>query len=70
MLHFFVEEEDQNAYFRLLKELVKEGGHVIIAVFNLQGAEKCSGLPVFRSADRAVRVLRKWVAVKLRREES
>ena len=28
------------------------------------------GLPVFRSADRAVRVLRKWVDVKLRREES
>lgn len=28
------------------------------------------GLPVFRSADRAVRVLRKWVDVKLRRESS
>ena len=28
------------------------------------------GLPVFRSADQAVRVLRKWVDVKLRRESS
>ena len=31
---------------------------------------EAGGLPVFRSADRAVRVLRKWVDVKLRRSES
>lgn len=48
VLHFFNEAEDQDTYFELVRNLVKSGGHVIIATFNLDGAEKCSGLPVFR----------------------
>ena len=48
VLHFFTEEKEQIAYFELLSKLVKVGGYVIIAVFNLDGATKCSGLPVFR----------------------
>ncbi len=48
VLHFFNEIGEQDAYFSLLKKLVKQNGFVIIAVFNLDGAEKCSGLPVFR----------------------
>ncbi len=48
VLHFFTEESDQKAYFKLLNNLVSPGGFVIIAVFNLNGATKCSGLPVFR----------------------
>jgi len=48
VLHFFNESEEQNAYFHLLRKLVKIEGYVIIAAFNLEGAEKCSGLPVFR----------------------
>ncbi|MDH5399746.1 MAG: class I SAM-dependent methyltransferase [Cyclobacteriaceae bacterium] len=48
VLHFFNKKEEQDAYFKLLRKLVKPGGYVIIAVFNLQGATKCSGLPVFR----------------------
>jgi len=48
VLHFFTEEADQNAYFRLLKNLVHKYGYVILAEFNLASAEKCSGLPVHR----------------------
>ena len=48
VLHFFVEKKDKDAYFTLLKEKVKKNGFVILAEFNLEGAEKCSGLPVCR----------------------
>lgn len=48
VLHFFNDIEDQNTYFNLVKTLVKDNGFVIIATFNLNGATKCSGLPVYR----------------------
>jgi len=48
VLHFFQDKGSQDAYFNLLRKLVKNGGYVIIAAFNLNGASKCSGLPVFR----------------------
>lgn len=48
VLHFFNHKEEQEAYFNLLRKLVKGNGYVIIAAFNLNGAEQCSGLPVFR----------------------
>ena len=48
VLHFFNEKVEQDTYFKLLNKLVKKGGFVIIAAFNLNGATKCSGLPVFR----------------------
>lgn len=48
VLHFFLTKEEQDAYFNLLKKVVKNGGFVIIAVFALEGAEKCCGLPLQR----------------------
>ena len=48
VLHFFQDATSQDAYFNLLRKLVRKDGYVIIAAFNLNGAEKCSGLPVFR----------------------
>ncbi|MDP3352398.1 MAG: class I SAM-dependent methyltransferase [Flavobacteriaceae bacterium] len=48
VLHFFTDENDQNTYFDLLRKGLKPRGFVIIAVFNLEGALKCSGLDVFR----------------------
>ena len=48
VLHFFHEKEEQDAYFRLLNLLVKPGGFAILAAFHLNGAAKCSGLPVYR----------------------
>jgi len=48
VLHFFTEKADQETYFNLLRKLVRPGGNVIIATFNLNSATTCSGLPVFR----------------------
>ena len=48
VLHFFNDPVEQLSYFNLLRKLVKIDGYVIIAAFNLEGAKKCSGLPVFR----------------------
>ncbi len=48
VLHFFNDQDQQDTYFNLLHRLVKADGWVIIAAFNLDGAPKCSGLPVFR----------------------
>lgn len=47
VLHFFTTENQQKAYFNLVKLVVKKGGFVILSEFNLEGAKKCSGLPVF-----------------------
>ena len=44
VLHFFVDEQQRLGYFTLLKKIVKSGRYVIIAVFSLTGAKKCSGL--------------------------
>ncbi|MEE9349106.1 MAG: class I SAM-dependent methyltransferase [Flavobacteriaceae bacterium] len=48
VLHFFLDEKDQETYFNLLLKKVKKGGFAIIAAFNLDGATSCSGLPVLR----------------------
>lgn len=46
MFHFLTEENQKEGYLSTLKGLVKVGGFVIIAVFSLEGAKKCSGLDV------------------------
>lgn len=46
VLHFFTEKKDQDSYFRLLYDLVKPGGFVIIGAFSTKGAKKCSGLEI------------------------
>ncbi|MCT4579881.1 MAG: class I SAM-dependent methyltransferase [Flavobacteriales bacterium] len=48
VFHFFTEPKDQEEYIHLLTEKVQKGGYVILATFNLNGATKCSGLPVRR----------------------
>jgi SAM-dependent methyltransferase len=46
VLHFLTEDKQRQCYISTLKRLVKIGGYVIIAVFSLEGAKKCSGLNV------------------------
>ena len=46
VLHFLLEENQQQMYLSTLKKVVKKGGYVIIAAFSLKGAKKCSGLNV------------------------
>lgn len=48
VLHFFTEEKDQKIYFDQVRMHVVSGGYVLLAEFNLQGADNCSGLPVHR----------------------
>lgn len=48
VLHFFTEPQQQEAYFKGLNQLVRIGGYSLIASFNLNGAEKCSGLSICR----------------------
>ncbi len=48
VLHFFLKKEEQDAYFNLVKKVVSPNGFVIIAVFALDGAEKCCGLELQR----------------------
>lgn len=48
VVHFFLKKYEQQAYFDLLRKVVKPNGFVIIAVFELNGAEKCCGLPLQR----------------------
>lgn len=44
MLHFLLEDGQRAAYLATLKSVLKGGGYVIIGVFSLDGAKKCSGL--------------------------
>ncbi len=46
LLHFLVTKEQQSGYLTNLKSVVNLNGFVIIAVFSLEGAKKCSGLDV------------------------
>ncbi len=46
VLHFLLEENQQQMYLSTLKKVIKKGGYVIIAAFSLKGAKKCSGLNV------------------------
>lgn len=57
VLHFFTEKKEQETYFNLLKKSVKSGGFVILATFNLDGAPKCSGLPVHRYDEQMLAVM-------------
>ncbi len=46
VLHFLLEDNQVKGYLNSLNGLVKRGGYVIIAVFSLEGAKKCSGLNI------------------------
>jgi EEF1A lysine methyltransferase 2 len=48
VFHFLTDSEKRSAYLKLLLEKTSPGSFVIIATFALNGAEKCSGLPVCR----------------------
>jgi len=48
VLHFFLTEVEQKAYFNLIQKTVSKNGYVIISVFSLEGAQKCCGLDLKR----------------------
>lgn len=48
VFHFLTEEQHRQTYHSLLEKIVMPGGFVIMAAFSMDGAAKCSGLPVQR----------------------
>jgi Methyltransferase domain len=48
VLHFLVSAQDRDAYLEVLKSTLRAGGAVVIATFDSDGPEYCSGLPVAR----------------------
>ena len=46
--------EQRQAYIAQVRQAVRPGGHVIVAVFGPDGPMQCSGLPVMRYAPDAL----------------
>jgi 2-polyprenyl-3-methyl-5-hydroxy-6-metoxy-1,4-benzoquinol methylase len=48
VFHFLTDKLDRSSYVRTMSRALKPGAHAIIATFDLNGPEKCSGLDVVR----------------------
>lgn len=48
VFHFFTASDERESYVELVKALLRKGGNILLAAFNTDGVEKCSGLPVAR----------------------
>jgi len=48
VFHFLVSEDEQARYAALAARCVREGGHLVIGTFALDGPDRCSDLPVCR----------------------
>ncbi len=48
VFHFLTDEKDRLSYLQVMNDALKGGGHAIMATFNLDGPEKCSGLDIVR----------------------
>jgi len=46
VFHFLTDKLDRSSYVRTMSRALKPGAHAIIATFDLNGAEQCSGLDV------------------------
>lgn len=48
VFHFLTAASDRDAYVSRVSRAVRSGGYALVATFNLNGPERCSGLPVAR----------------------
>jgi len=48
VFHFLTNTDDQSNYVHTMFEALKPGAHAIMATFDLNGPEKCSGLDIVR----------------------
>ncbi len=46
VFHFLTDADDRLSYVKAISHALKPGAHAIIATFNLDGPEKCSGLDI------------------------
>lgn len=56
VFHFLVEPGSRAAYLAALNQATKPGSRILIATFNLDGPERCSGLPVQRYSPQTLSV--------------
>jgi len=54
VFHFLTDKDDRAKYVRALSNALKSGSHAIIATFDLDGPEKCSGLNIVRYSSEAL----------------
>ena len=57
VFHFLTSEDDRSKYVNVMAGALKQGAHVIIATFGLDGPEKCSGLDVKRYSPETMSVV-------------
>ena len=71
VLHFLIDDDDQQRYVQTLKAALAPGGSAVIGVFAEEGPDRCSGLPVVRYSARELATLlgRDFDVVATRREE-
>ncbi len=48
VFHFLTDEDDRASYVKAMRGTLNPGGHAIVATFDLDGPEKCSGLDIVR----------------------
>jgi len=48
VFHFLTDADDRTSYVRIMSSVLQPGAQAIIATFDLDGPEKCSGLDVVR----------------------
>ncbi len=48
VFHFLTDQDDRTTYRRLVHQAVERGGVIVVATFDVNGPEYCSGLPVVR----------------------
>jgi len=46
VFHFLTDADDRKSYLKIMADALAPGAHAIIATFNLDGPEKCSGLDI------------------------
>lgn len=46
VFHFLTEPDDRKRYIAVLRQILKPGGHLILAAFAIGGPTKCSGLDI------------------------
>ena len=48
VFHFLTDERQRQTYCSVLQKMIRSGGFIVIAAFAIDGATRCSGLPVQR----------------------
>jgi len=54
VFHFLTDAGQRRDYVQALEKAVRQGGHVIISTFGVDGPDQCSGLPVMRYSPAAL----------------